>query len=61
MAERAGATITEIEASHVVMVSQPQPVTDVILDALAAAGRTSRPPAAEVLARAVSNGSENST
>lgn len=38
MAERAGATITEIEASHVVMVSQPQPVTDVILDALTAVG-----------------------
>jgi hypothetical protein len=25
MAERAGATITEVDASHVVMVSQPQP------------------------------------
>src|SRR5262249_46106340 len=36
MAERAGATITEVEASHVVMVSQPEAVTDVILDALAA-------------------------
>jgi pimeloyl-ACP methyl ester carboxylesterase len=36
MAERAGSTITEVEASHVVMVSQPQAVTDVILDALAA-------------------------
>src|SRR4030095_9724402 len=30
MAERAGATITEVEASHVVMVSQPKAVTDVI-------------------------------
>ena len=38
MAERAGATITELEASHVVMVSQPQPVTDVILEALTAVG-----------------------
>ncbi|HST65581.1 MAG TPA: alpha/beta hydrolase [Mycobacteriales bacterium] len=34
MAERAGATITEVEASHVVMVSQPQAVTDVIRRAL---------------------------
>jgi pimeloyl-ACP methyl ester carboxylesterase len=36
MAERAGATITELEASHVVMISKPEPVTDVILAALAA-------------------------
>jgi pimeloyl-ACP methyl ester carboxylesterase len=36
MAERAGATITEIDASHVVMISQPQAVTDVILTALEA-------------------------
>jgi pimeloyl-ACP methyl ester carboxylesterase len=36
MAERAGATITEVEGSHVIMVSQPQAVTDVILDAVAA-------------------------
>jgi pimeloyl-ACP methyl ester carboxylesterase len=36
MAERAGATITEVDASHVVMVSQPQAVTDVILEAVAA-------------------------
>jgi hypothetical protein len=36
MAERAGATITEVEGSHVIMVSQPQSVTDVILDAVAA-------------------------
>jgi pimeloyl-ACP methyl ester carboxylesterase len=34
MAERAGATITEVEGSHVIMVSQPQVVTDVILSAL---------------------------
>jgi hypothetical protein len=36
MAERAGATITEAEGSHVIMISQPQVVTDVILSALAA-------------------------
>jgi pimeloyl-ACP methyl ester carboxylesterase len=36
MAERAGATITEVEGSHVIMMSQPQAVTDVILAALAA-------------------------
>jgi pimeloyl-ACP methyl ester carboxylesterase len=36
MAERAGATITEVDASHVVMVSQPQAVTAVILEAVAA-------------------------
>jgi pimeloyl-ACP methyl ester carboxylesterase len=36
MAERAGAKITEVDASHVVMVSQPQAVTDVIQSALAA-------------------------
>jgi pimeloyl-ACP methyl ester carboxylesterase len=34
MAERAEATITEVEGSHVIMVSQPQVVTDVILRAL---------------------------
>jgi pimeloyl-ACP methyl ester carboxylesterase len=38
MAERAGATITEVEGSHVIMVSQPQAVTDVILTAVAAIG-----------------------
>jgi pimeloyl-ACP methyl ester carboxylesterase len=36
MAERAGATITEVEGSHVIMMSQPQVVVDVILTALAA-------------------------
>jgi hypothetical protein len=36
MAERAGATITEVEGSHVIMVSQPQVVAEVILTALAA-------------------------
>jgi pimeloyl-ACP methyl ester carboxylesterase len=35
-AERAGSTITEVEGSHVIMVSQPQAVVDVILDAVAA-------------------------
>jgi pimeloyl-ACP methyl ester carboxylesterase len=37
MAERAGATITEVEGSHVIMISKPQVVTDVILTALAEA------------------------
>jgi hypothetical protein len=36
MAKRAGATITEVEGSHVIMISQPQVVTDVILTAVAA-------------------------
>src|ERR687890_1879500 len=36
MAERAGATITEVGGSHVIMLSKPQVVTDVILTALAA-------------------------
>ena len=36
MAQRAGATITEVEGSHVIMLSQPQAVTDVILSAVAA-------------------------
>lgn len=35
MAERAGATITEVEGSHVIMISQPQAVTDVIMTAIA--------------------------
>jgi len=38
MAERAGATITEVEGSHVIMVSQPEAVTEVILDAAEAVG-----------------------
>ena len=37
-AERAGATITEVDGSHVIMVSQPQAVTEVILEAVAAVG-----------------------
>ncbi|MGY1609006.1 alpha/beta fold hydrolase [Geodermatophilus sp. SYSU D00700] len=36
MAERAGATITEAEGSHVIMVTQPKAVTEVIQQALAA-------------------------
>jgi surfactin synthase thioesterase subunit len=35
MAQRAKAKITEIQGSHVIMVSQPQAVTDVIIQALA--------------------------
>jgi pimeloyl-ACP methyl ester carboxylesterase len=34
MAERAGANITEVDGSHVIMVSQPEAVTDVILGAV---------------------------
>ena len=34
MAQRAGAKITEVDGSHVIMISQPQVVTDVILDAI---------------------------
>ena len=41
MARRAGATITEVEGSHVIMISQPQVVTDVILSAVAAIGSAS--------------------
>src|SRR5258708_36761821 len=33
MAQRAGAKITEVDSSHVVMVSHPEVVTDGILDA----------------------------
>jgi hypothetical protein len=41
MAERAGATITAASGSHVIMISQPQTVADVILTA---AGAVARPP-----------------
>ena len=34
-AQRAGATITEVKGSHVIMISQPQAVTDVIQAAIA--------------------------
>ena len=36
MAERAGAKITELDGSHVIMISQPEAVTDVIMEAAAA-------------------------
>ena len=39
MAERAGAKMVEIKGSHVIMVSQPQAVTDVILEALQAVAK----------------------
>jgi pimeloyl-ACP methyl ester carboxylesterase len=38
MAERAGSTITEVAGSHVIMISQPQVVTELILSALATEG-----------------------
>jgi len=38
MAERAGARITEGAGSHVIMISQPEAVTDVILEAVATVG-----------------------
>jgi pimeloyl-ACP methyl ester carboxylesterase len=38
MAKRAGATITEVDGSHVIMISQPQVVTDVIAEAVCAVG-----------------------
>ena len=38
MAEHAGAHITEVEGSHVIMISQPDAVTGVILEAIAAVG-----------------------
>jgi pimeloyl-ACP methyl ester carboxylesterase len=38
MAERAGAVVTEAEGSHVIMISQPGLVADVILQAAAAVG-----------------------
>ena len=43
MAERAGATITEVDASQAVMMSQPQDVTKVILSALAAPRKRKKP------------------
>jgi hypothetical protein len=41
MAERAGAAITDLEGSHVIMISQPQAVTDVIVEALSQLGSQS--------------------
>src|ERR687898_909924 len=43
MAERAGATITEAEGSHVIMLSQPQVVVEAILTALAAVSQDIHP------------------
>jgi pimeloyl-ACP methyl ester carboxylesterase len=45
MAERAGATITEVEGSHVIMISRPDVVAGVIETAAAAVGRSAAPPA----------------
>jgi hypothetical protein len=39
MAERAGAEITELDGSHVIMISNPEAVTDVIMTAAAAVDR----------------------
>jgi pimeloyl-ACP methyl ester carboxylesterase len=39
MAERAGATITEVEGSHVIMLSQPDAVAEVIMAAVTSASR----------------------
>jgi hypothetical protein len=36
MAQRSGAEVTEVDASHVVMISQPEAVADVILTAITA-------------------------
>ena len=41
-AERAGASITEVEGSHVIMISQPQAVTDVIVTAAQAVAGSHR-------------------
>ena len=38
MAKRANADTTELDGSHVIMISQPEPVTEVILKALQAVG-----------------------
>jgi pimeloyl-ACP methyl ester carboxylesterase len=38
MAQRPGATITEVDSSHLIMVSQPQAVADVILEAVTSVG-----------------------
>jgi len=34
MAQRAGADIVEVEGSHVIMISQPQAVTNLVLKAV---------------------------
>jgi len=46
MAQRAGATITEAEGSHVIFISRPEIVADVILQALQALSRGAAPSAA---------------
>jgi len=51
MAKRSGAKITEVDGSHVIMISKPDVVTEVILTAIdeasgeAAAAKRTRPPA----------------
>jgi hypothetical protein len=42
LAERAGATITEVEGSHVIMISWPDVVAEVVKTAAAAVGRPVR-------------------
>ena len=42
MAQRAGADIVEVEGSHVIMISQPQAVTDHIVKAAQAAVSSGR-------------------
>jgi hypothetical protein len=44
MAQRAGAAVTEVEGSHVIMISQPQVVADVILTAVTAFGEATERP-----------------
>ncbi len=43
MAQRAGATITELDGSHVIMISQPDAVTEVILTARATVSAATDP------------------
>jgi pimeloyl-ACP methyl ester carboxylesterase len=54
MAQRAGARITEVDASHAVMISQPQAVADVI-EAAAAATATRSDPTAITAGRALAS------
>ena len=57
MAQRAGAEITEVEGSHVIMISQPQAVTDVIHESAAERGlMTTSPPPPATRSRASSSG-----
>jgi hypothetical protein len=41
-AQRAGATITEVDSTHVIMVSPPKALTNVTLEAVAPVGSVSR-------------------